>query len=332
MRFSRFLLSAELMQMGFYLLHESMLESVIVARDRWLKQGGLLLPDRAVICAAPVNVNRFVGKHALYWNDVYGFDMSVLAAAAYGSFHTKPQITQLRGDEILATPRVVSEFALHSVTQQQLASVTAQLQFTIDHDVTVHAFALWFDVAFPDGSILATGPANAKTHWKQTLVFMPQPVTLPAGFELACDVAMQQDEHNRRHYAVQLALPDVQGDVLDDEQMEIEAALCHSECECAKVSACRVVVLSCCRVVVLLSVAVQRDSRVFRTKLKRKKHAENLVCIRLFMPFSFTPCPHLHMRLVSVSGSEENFRVLLQNFEGRSFARRGFVRPRTQIP
>eukprot|EP00906_Rhabdomonas_costata_P029185 RCo041207 len=33
--------------MGFYLLHESMLSSVLVARDRWLKPGGLLLPRRA---------------------------------------------------------------------------------------------------------------------------------------------------------------------------------------------------------------------------------------------------------------------------------------------
>eukprot|EP00912_Choanoflagellata_sp_UC4_P002208 UC4_evm1s1395 len=39
--------------MGFYLVHESMLSSVINARDRYLKPGGILLPSIARILAAP---------------------------------------------------------------------------------------------------------------------------------------------------------------------------------------------------------------------------------------------------------------------------------------
>jgi protein arginine N-methyltransferase 1 len=39
--------------MGYMLLYESMLDSVIVARDKWLRKGGLIFPDRAslFICA-----------------------------------------------------------------------------------------------------------------------------------------------------------------------------------------------------------------------------------------------------------------------------------------
>jgi hypothetical protein len=44
--------------MGFYLLHESMLGSVIWARDRWLKEGGLVLPSRARIFLCPVSMNN----------------------------------------------------------------------------------------------------------------------------------------------------------------------------------------------------------------------------------------------------------------------------------
>ena len=35
--------------MGYCLLYESMLDSVLYARDRWLKAGGALLPDTATI-------------------------------------------------------------------------------------------------------------------------------------------------------------------------------------------------------------------------------------------------------------------------------------------
>lgn len=39
--------------MGFYLLHEGMLDSVIMARDKFLKEGGLMFPESATIYSAP---------------------------------------------------------------------------------------------------------------------------------------------------------------------------------------------------------------------------------------------------------------------------------------
>lgn len=35
--------------MGYFLLYESMLSTVLFARDKWLKPDGLLFPDRARI-------------------------------------------------------------------------------------------------------------------------------------------------------------------------------------------------------------------------------------------------------------------------------------------
>lgn len=39
--------------MGFYLLHEGMLDSVIFARDRFLKSGGIMFPETASIYITP---------------------------------------------------------------------------------------------------------------------------------------------------------------------------------------------------------------------------------------------------------------------------------------
>lgn len=39
--------------MGFYLLHEAMLESVIVARDRFLKPTGVIFPESATLYSSP---------------------------------------------------------------------------------------------------------------------------------------------------------------------------------------------------------------------------------------------------------------------------------------
>lgn len=41
--------------MGYCLLYESMLNSVLFARDRWLKPGGAILPDTATIVSFPTH-------------------------------------------------------------------------------------------------------------------------------------------------------------------------------------------------------------------------------------------------------------------------------------
>jgi protein arginine N-methyltransferase 3 len=61
---------------GYALLFESMLDSVLVARDRFLKPGGAVLPDVARIFVAAAGE----GATGLgFWNDVYGLSMAPVA-------------------------------------------------------------------------------------------------------------------------------------------------------------------------------------------------------------------------------------------------------------
>ena len=57
--------------MGFYLVHESMMRSVLVARDRFLKPGGCMIPETADIFCAPANCDSDVQSN-ISWckNDV----------------------------------------------------------------------------------------------------------------------------------------------------------------------------------------------------------------------------------------------------------------------
>ena len=40
--------------MGYFLLRESMLDSVLKARDKWLKEGGAMYPSHARMFLAPI--------------------------------------------------------------------------------------------------------------------------------------------------------------------------------------------------------------------------------------------------------------------------------------
>ncbi|PON37536.1 Protein arginine N-methyltransferase [Parasponia andersonii] len=60
--------------MGYMLLYESMLGSVIVARDRWLRPGGLILPSHATLYMAPVTHLERYSESIDFWRNVYGID------------------------------------------------------------------------------------------------------------------------------------------------------------------------------------------------------------------------------------------------------------------
>ena len=45
--------------MGYFLLYESMLDTVLLARDKYLKKDGLLFPDQASIYLAAIEDNDY---------------------------------------------------------------------------------------------------------------------------------------------------------------------------------------------------------------------------------------------------------------------------------
>lgn len=59
--------------MGYFLLYEGMLDSVISARDKYLKPGGLILPNACTMFLFAISDEDRYDKTIDYWKDVYGF-------------------------------------------------------------------------------------------------------------------------------------------------------------------------------------------------------------------------------------------------------------------
>jgi protein arginine N-methyltransferase 1 len=58
--------------MGYFLLYESMLDTVIYARDKWLVLGGLLFPDKAQLFVCAVEDAQYRERKLGFWENVYG--------------------------------------------------------------------------------------------------------------------------------------------------------------------------------------------------------------------------------------------------------------------
>jgi protein arginine N-methyltransferase 1 len=62
--------------MGYLLLYESMLSTVLYARDKWLAPGGVVHPSRARVLCAGLDTQRWHAPQREFWRNVYGFDFS----------------------------------------------------------------------------------------------------------------------------------------------------------------------------------------------------------------------------------------------------------------
>ncbi|XP_012552001.2 uncharacterized protein LOC101745013 [Bombyx mori] len=198
--------------MGFYLLHEGMLDSVLIARDKFLKEGGEMFPETAVIYVAPCSIPSLYNK----WNNVHGVSMSAFAKHLRKNKSTKPEILNIEQKDLLG-----DEVALCWINLRE-DSASDLNEFSIQHVVgakksgSYEGLCLWFECNFPSMSetkdenriILDTSPNSLATHWKQTAIVLPQEVEVEEGEPIAFQLSMKRDtEHNRR-YNLQMTLLD----------------------------------------------------------------------------------------------------------------------------
>lgn len=202
--------------MGFYLLHEGMLDSVIYARDKFLAENGSMFPQSATISVAPCKVpSRFD-----VWKDVDGVRLTSFGQALREQKSSKPEILNVNETDLLHSGTVVAWLDLNEVSVSDLDAFAFKEVIVIQQPGRYQGVCLWFDVEFPandngDVVTLSTRPSEPDTHWKQTIILLPQEaqedvdVRDPIAFELS----IRRNEENSRHYNLEVTL-------IDQEQIE----------------------------------------------------------------------------------------------------------------
>ncbi len=203
--------------MGFYLLHESMLASLIRARDRWLKPLGSMVPSEASLYLCPVSMKEYCKDHFDYWKNVYGFDMSPMIPMARLATVTQPKITTLKPEQCLAPAEEVRHLDLKFVTEEEISSISGALEFKITKNSVLHGFGCWFDVEFEGSQCvkLDTGPESPITHWQQTVIMLPESLLVNKEEIINCNISLEQDALNGRRYNITIA-------ILEEEEEEEE--------------------------------------------------------------------------------------------------------------
>ncbi|KAJ3521961.1 hypothetical protein NM208_g13068 [Fusarium decemcellulare] len=174
--------------MGYFLLYESMLDTVLYARDTYLEKDGLIFPDKATIFFAGIEDGDYKDEKIEFWNDVYGFDYTPLKATA------------------LSEPPFLT-LDLYTCTTADLAFQTP-FKLSVKRDDFIHALVSWFDIDFTachKPIRFSTGPHTKYTHWKQTVFYFEDVLTVQQGEEVSCDLHVRPNDKNRRDLDIQIA-------------------------------------------------------------------------------------------------------------------------------
>ena len=67
--------------MGYFLLYESMLDSVLHARDRFLRADGVMAPSQTQMMFALCEASELYKERIGFWSDVYGEHISLYPAS-----------------------------------------------------------------------------------------------------------------------------------------------------------------------------------------------------------------------------------------------------------
>ncbi|KAL3132213.1 hypothetical protein ABBQ32_008803 [Trebouxia sp. C0010 RCD-2024] len=217
--------------MGYFLLRESMLDSVLVARDKFLKPGGALYPSHARLYFAPIRSGQTQQRLADFQNSMggwsnflgdmqrfYGVNLDCLSdefrQEQQEYFMSTSAWADVHPSQLLGPPACFKRYDLLTVT---LAEIAAPLQesFSLEkYDPgTVDGFVGYFDVLFKGSQqnpadaeiLLSTAPdPTGATHWGQQSFTVWPAVECAPGDKIDCTISVSRRKDNHRLMDVEL--------------------------------------------------------------------------------------------------------------------------------
>ncbi|PPS17027.1 hypothetical protein GOBAR_AA03545 [Gossypium barbadense] len=194
--------------MGYFLLFENMLNTVLYARDKWLKflhdslcvccvklifnlgytlciyrsvNDGVVLPDKASLYLTAIEdaeykddkieFHIFSPLHhlATVWNNVYGFDMSCIKKQAM----MEPLVDTVDQNQIVTNSHLLKTMDISKMAPGD-ASFTASFK------------------------LVAQRPKSRATHWKQTVLYLEDVLTICEGEAIVGSMTVAPNKKNPR--------------------------------------------------------------------------------------------------------------------------------------
>lgn len=182
--------------MGYCLFYESMLDTVLYARDKWLREDGLLFPDRCSLYVTAIEDRQYKDEKINWWDNVYGFDMSSIRKVAI----SEPLVDVVDPKQVVTNACLLKEVDLYTVQKADL-EFAAPFHLQVRRNDYIQALVTFFNVEFTKCHKrvgFSTAPDCPYTHWKQTVFYFDDTLTVKKNEEIYGVFGMKPNNRNNR--------------------------------------------------------------------------------------------------------------------------------------
>jgi len=173
-----------------------MLPSVLVARDRWLKPNGVILPDISYLHLVAIEDADYKEDKINFWDNVQGFDMSCIKKNAI----QEPLVDVVDPKQIITSPARLAIIDTNTVKTDEL-EFKVPFRLVATRDDYCHAFVAYFDIEFArchKKIYFSTSPGSQYTHWKQTVFYLNEVLSIKKGEEIRGEFTLKPNDKNPR--------------------------------------------------------------------------------------------------------------------------------------
>lgn len=181
-----------------------MLDSVIYARNNYLKEGGHLLPNKCSISIAGYGDEKRYKEFVGFFKDVYGYDMSCMVQDVLSEGHIEfcdSDFQLTKANEILSLDLMTCDLNYSKFTYDFNLEVTKAGKLS--------SIVGYFDCIFdlPQTSVtLTTSPDATPTHWKQTVFYFDRAFDVKIGDVVSGKLSCRRDPHESRSLIVEILI------------------------------------------------------------------------------------------------------------------------------
>jgi type I protein arginine methyltransferase len=189
--------------MGYFLLYESMLDTVLFARDKWLQPDGLMFPDKAKMFVSGIEDADYKERKLEFWSDVYGINMSIIKPTVMA----EPIVDVVESNAVITTECLLYQIDIKTVRTQDL-ELAAKYSLTATKSDYLHAIIAYFEVEFNHGQKkfkISTNPAMKYTHWKQTVFYFEGAIPMNCGEEIHGSIALRKNPEHKRDVDIKIS-------------------------------------------------------------------------------------------------------------------------------
>jgi protein arginine N-methyltransferase 3 len=188
--------------LGYFLFFEGMLDSVIYARNHYLKPNGLLLPNRCTISITGYGDEERFNNYIGFFNNVYGYNMSCILKDILREGH----VETCKEEFVITKPNIINELDINTC-DLNYSNFTYDFNLEVTKDSKMTAICGYFDTFFdlPEQYVFfSTSPAAKSTHWKQIVFYLDEPVDVKCGDVISGTFICKRHKNDARSLKVEI--------------------------------------------------------------------------------------------------------------------------------